>query len=368
MIDLKNVDRIWFISDIHFGVRGNSLDWVDIHKQFFNDFLFPLLKEESNKNDIVFLLGDIFENRQTINVLVQNVGIELISELSSRLPIYSLIGNHDIYFKNTNEVNSLRILSPYMRKIFESPEVMKIGGVKFGIVPWIENKDNEKSVLVDMANQGCEYILGHTVLKDFRFNKYRNTDAGFDIKELPNTVKGIVSGHIHMRQMNENGVYIGSPLSFNRGDVDNIKGIYRLDINSNKFDFFENKISPKFLNINYEDVKNTPLSEFNELVKGNFVDFLIPENLSEQFPIQRMIDLVDGVAKDVTLGLVNENTIAMDFFSEETDEDDDYNVMQLMKEYIIQKIDDKDLRKQIFREIKQLFKEAEALYNENNLD
>ena len=367
MIELKNVERVWFISDIHFGVRGNSLDWVDIHKQFFNDFLFPLLKKESNKNDIIFILGDVFENRQTINVLIQNLGIELISELSSRLPIYSLIGNHDIYFKNSNDVNSMKILSPFMRKVFDAPEVMKIGGVKFGIVPWVENKENEKTILMDLANQGCEYILGHTILKDFRFNKFRATDDGFDVDELPKTVKNIISGHIHTRQMNKSGVYIGSPLSFTRGDVDNVKGIYRLNLNDGRYDFFENTISPKFLQINYNDIQDTPVDEFHDIIRNNFVDFLIPDVLAEHFPVQRMVDLVEGVAKDISMELVNENTsVSIDFFSE--DVDDDYDVMNLMKEYIIQKFDDKTTRKTIFKEIKNLFKEAEAVYNENNLD
>lgn len=38
-------NRIFLLSDLHFGVRANSLEWLQNQKSFFQDFYIPYLKK-----------------------------------------------------------------------------------------------------------------------------------------------------------------------------------------------------------------------------------------------------------------------------------------------------------------------------------
>ena len=40
-----SVNRIWMITDTHFGVRANSMEWFEICKEYHENVFIPLLKE-----------------------------------------------------------------------------------------------------------------------------------------------------------------------------------------------------------------------------------------------------------------------------------------------------------------------------------
>ena len=50
-LERKSLDyeKIFLLSDLHFGVRSNSLEWLINHKNFFYDFYIPFLKKYSSK-------------------------------------------------------------------------------------------------------------------------------------------------------------------------------------------------------------------------------------------------------------------------------------------------------------------------------
>ena len=108
---LKNTDEIIFISDVHFGVRNGSFEWLEIMQNYFKDFFIPLIRNEisSGKHPIVVVAGDYFDNRQYIDINVMNVAYNVMKEISSLCEVYMVIGNHDIYKKNDTDVNSLVI-------------------------------------------------------------------------------------------------------------------------------------------------------------------------------------------------------------------------------------------------------------------
>lgn len=49
-----NYNRIFLLSDTHFGVRANSLEWLDNHKNFFRNFYIPYLKKNVQTGDCLF--------------------------------------------------------------------------------------------------------------------------------------------------------------------------------------------------------------------------------------------------------------------------------------------------------------------------
>jgi hypothetical protein len=47
-------NRIFLLSDVHFGVRNNSIEWLENQLDFFYNFYIPYLKNNVQKNDVFF--------------------------------------------------------------------------------------------------------------------------------------------------------------------------------------------------------------------------------------------------------------------------------------------------------------------------
>jgi DNA repair exonuclease SbcCD nuclease subunit len=57
--------KIAILGDCHFGMRGDSLEFHNYYKKFYEEVFFPYLIE--NNIDTVFQMGDLFDRRKFIN-------------------------------------------------------------------------------------------------------------------------------------------------------------------------------------------------------------------------------------------------------------------------------------------------------------
>ena len=103
----KAVKRVWVLGDLHFGVRSNSMEWLQIQKDFFENEFLPTLKKHYKPGDVLVQVGDTFDNRQSINIKVLNYAINIFERLGEILPVHIIVGNHDIWAKKTNEITSI---------------------------------------------------------------------------------------------------------------------------------------------------------------------------------------------------------------------------------------------------------------------
>ena len=78
--------RIWMVSDSHLGCRSNSVLWLNIIEDYFFNFFIPLVKKEYKKGDVLYHLGDVFDNRQSINLAAQHLAIRVFEELAKTFP------------------------------------------------------------------------------------------------------------------------------------------------------------------------------------------------------------------------------------------------------------------------------------------
>ena len=144
----ENAKRVWFITDTHLGVRNNSNEWLDYIRSYFFDRFFPLVKQHWKPGDILLHLGDYYDSRQSVNLKVLNLGVEVAEEFSSLFPdgIYFIIGNHDIWGVSNNGVNSLKSIKwiPGIT-VFEEPETLVLADKKFFMMPWRKNHDEEEN-------------------------------------------------------------------------------------------------------------------------------------------------------------------------------------------------------------------------------
>ena len=67
--------RAFIISDTHLGARSNSVEWLEVMRDwFYSDFL-PRVEKEYRPGDILIHCGDVFDNRQSVNLLVLHEGM-----------------------------------------------------------------------------------------------------------------------------------------------------------------------------------------------------------------------------------------------------------------------------------------------------
>lgn len=288
IINIK-YNRIFLISDLHFGVRANSIEWLENHLEFFYDFYIPYLKENYKEGDILFMLGDWFDNRQLLDINVMNKSIDLIFDLSEILPLYFMTGNHDIYKKHDTDVNSLAAFRfiPGV-KIIEDPIIVTNGDSKILILPWIGSGEKEEAYA--KANK-TDYIFAHTDIAGFKYDNGFNIRKGARLQRLPG-VKRLYSGHIHKRQEHKDSIYIGSPYSTKRSDIGNKKGVYMLDPNKNIHEFTPNITSPIFQRIPLDELMEMTLEKAYKKLEKNYTDIIVPDKYINLFNLTRFIDLL----------------------------------------------------------------------------
>lgn len=277
--------RIFLLADLHFGIRNNSLDWLEIHKQYFYDFFIPLLKKEHKKGDILFILGDVFDNRNSINVYIQHEVVNIFKELSKIIPIYVLVGNHDLYFKKTNDINSTIAIQPYVQKVYTKPEIFEFENSKILISPWFDD-NSEELEMYKKYNNKADYIFAHTEYSSFKYNSKILLHEGIDFTGTGLNYKRVFSGHIHLRQEKNAITYVGNPFSMTRSDIGNMKGVYIFTPEEDKVEFIENKLSPIFLRKTLYDIMDLTEDEFIKIIKNNFVDIIIPIEYSSYISYQ----------------------------------------------------------------------------------
>ena len=103
------MSKIALITDIHFCVRNSSLYFMKRQRLFFENIFFPYLEKHGIKT--ILCLGDTFEDRKQINILGLHNSREMFFDVAKakNIKIISILGNHCVYFKNTNQMTELNL-------------------------------------------------------------------------------------------------------------------------------------------------------------------------------------------------------------------------------------------------------------------
>jgi DNA repair exonuclease SbcCD nuclease subunit len=183
MIDQKTlgqeVKRVWILGDLHFGVRANSMEWLEIQKDFFENLFIPTLKEHVQPGDVLVQVGDTFDNRQSINIKVLNYAVDLFERLGEILPTHIICGNHDIWAKKSNEITSIDSLKwiPNVQ-IYKEPELLKWNNRNVLMMPWRKDANHEAETLADFPQ--TDIVFCHSEVKGIYLNAKVKNDHGTD--------------------------------------------------------------------------------------------------------------------------------------------------------------------------------------------
>lgn len=267
------------IGDTHAGMSPlNYQKWMKNLKEYFYELYIPTLLKKYKDGDICIHLGDLFDNRNQIPIDVLNEVQKIVEEISSILPFYILIGNHDIFTKSSNDINTPKIYK-YIPNVFiiESTQEIIYNGRKLLLMPWVEKK-SEQIKIINQYNS--DYLFCHSDLNGAKMHlssvAHKNLDK-IDVDEFK-SYKRVYSAHIHLTQVHKNFVFVGSIYQMDRNDYGNKKGIYILDTNSDTHEFIENNLSPEFKQVvvnSEEDIKK--LEEID--TSKNYIDLKISNNL-----------------------------------------------------------------------------------------
>ena len=270
-------NKIAIFSDLHLGVHQNSDFWLGVSNKWA-DWYIKELKKHDIKN--IIFCGDFFHYRDEISVKTLNFAIDKFNEFE----IYMITGNHDAWYKDTSEINSLSIFKGYDNiKVYDKLHTIDIGSKCITFCPW-------GTKLEDIPVS--DYLFGHFELENFRMNAYKICDHGDDPEVLISKAKTIYSGHFHREDTkyynNKQNkiVYVGNPFEMDFGDGGSRKGFYILDYENDEHEWIDNPISPQHIKIILSNLINRNDKEveyiFKNILPSNIIKLIIDKNISTE--------------------------------------------------------------------------------------
>jgi len=304
------MEKIYFISDLHFGVRNASHEWIKNQMDYFDNFFIPFIDAENVDDKYLLVGGDVFDNRQNLNIYILNHVYELFLKLSTKFKeIHIIIGNHDISNKTTNNIHSLIFLNA-LRNVFvyKKPELKTIGNAKFLMLPWVDGKE---ATSLEKYSGRADYVLMHTDISTLRFNKYKEISDGVNINYLK-SFKYVFSGHIHYGQERDNIIMLGSPYHLNRNDLENTKYIYSLNTATNKLSKHINIYSPLFKQIDFFELIELTEDKYNKVMNNNYMYISIKSDLSFDNTINVLLNNIKVTPRDIKFIYYEDELISID--------------------------------------------------------
>lgn len=353
MIENKDARRIWFITDTHLGLRNNSNEWIDQIREYFFDWFFPLVRKHYKPGDILFHLGDYFDSRQSINLKVLNLGVDVAEECSKifREGVYIIVGNHDIWGKSNNDINSLKSLKwiPGIN-ILEEPDTMIANGKKILLMPWRKDHEAESSFLESADPH--DILCCHTDIRGLKFNKFTRVETGSSVSEFEK-FKNVYSGHIHYSQRSGNINMLGSPYEITRSDMDNPKGITLLDLSTMEEIYFPNDFSPKFKRLYFNDILELNVDELEPIFRNNFIDIMIDPVMSLKAPLSILTDLINSQRslKFHPYDPNQANSLSQQIIDTEGRQ---FNVLDFIREYVNLTDEETEIKEKMYQSLSKL--------------
>ena len=264
--------KILLITDQHFGVRNDNEHFINHYKKFYGQVVIPFIKASGIKE--VISLGDTFDRRRYINFHSLDEAKEMWFDQLIKLGCNHtmLIGNHDIYYKNTLRVNAPHeILGEYNFDVIDKPTTKSYDGTDILLLPWICD-DNKSEVFEAVQRSKAPVCMGHLELNGFEAHPGHVMESGMD-KTFFNKFKRVFSGHYHQKSTKGNISYLGNPYQLYWNDYGCKRGFHVFDTSTLKTTFYRNPFDI-FHKLYYNNGVSIPESED---LKGSFVKLIVEE-------------------------------------------------------------------------------------------
>lgn len=248
----KQLTKTAAFTDIHWGCKSNSEEHNQDCARYI-DWFCEQVRSDPSIDSIVFI-GDWFETRSAVNVMTLQYSYEGAKKLNQLgLPVYFVIGNHDLYHRHTRKVYSTSHFEEFANfHIINEPTVVPELGVGGNLIsPFLFPE--EYNTLSQYKN--LRVWWGHFEFKGFVVTGYNITmPTGPDPAEFDGPAH-IFCGHFHKRQTSRNITYIGNTFPTNFADSgDTNRGMMVYDHIADKIVFHNWTDCPSYIKVRLTDL------------------------------------------------------------------------------------------------------------------
>jgi DNA repair exonuclease SbcCD nuclease subunit len=283
--------KIAILNDTHCGIRNSSDIFVKHQRDFYEQVFFPYLNENGIKN--ILHLGDYYDHRKFVNFKALSDNREVFLERLRRdgITMDIIPGNHDVYYKNTNELCSLKeLMGHYMNEvnIIMEPRVMDYDGCKIALVPWINN-ENYHSSIEFIKNCKASILGAHLELVGFDMMKGVKNTHGMESK-IFDRFEQVWSGHFHTKSNQGNIHYLGSQMEFTWADSNDPKYFHIFDTETRELTPVRNPLV-MFEKVVYNDAQIDYNGKDISYLKDKFVKLVVIKK-EDPFVFDRFVDRI----------------------------------------------------------------------------
>jgi len=355
--------RVCLLGDTHFGVRNDSKTFHAYYEKFYDEVFFPELERRGIRT--IIQLGDLFDRRKYINFLSLMESRRYFFDrcVEQNITLHALIGNHDIFWKESLDVNSPDLLLRDYHNIrtWKEHGTLELDGIKIDMIPWI-CKSNEDAIFEFVKNSTSPICMGHFELAGFPLSRGVDSHDGLDFKFL-NNYNQVYSGHYHTRSEHDNIMYLGTPYELFWSDYRDQKVFGVLDTETMKFEAINNP-HRMFHKINYDDAQLTmeQIKTIDYTQYANSYVKVVVLNKQDPYLFEKLVDEIYKVSP-IDVSIVEDFTE----LSMEENEEDIVNQAEDTMTILSKFIDGQNLNITDPNKLKTLMRElyVEALSTEN---
>jgi len=308
------------------------LEMSNYQGRFYDEVFFPYLDEHNIKQ--IVHLGDYFDRRKYVNFASLKANKKHFIEPMIKRGIHMdlILGNHDTYYKNTNDVNSpeLLLFGDNNINVIAEPINKEYDGCLIALVPWINPENYADSVEFLLQNNATQ-CWGHFEIEGALMMPGFNCPHGLDHTYLKR-FEQVLSGHFHHKSEVANIRYLGSQMEFTWSDYGDNKYFHIFDTDTRELLPVLNPIT-MFHKAFYDDSK----SSFEEIsnadyseIEGKFVKVIVI-NKDNPYWFDTYLDKIHA-QNPIHLQVVDDNK-HMDFFNDD-DIDDIEDTLTILSKYV----------------------------------
>ena len=300
--------KIALLNDTHFGARNDSPAFIEFQNLFYDKIFFPYI--ERNNIKTLIHLGDVVDRRKFINHNTahnfKKVFFNRLEELD--IDTHIIIGNHDTYYKNTNEVNAMQNLNINKNaKVYTHATETEFDGLNILFLPWICD-DNEAETIRTIEKSTSPVAMGHLEVKGFEMHSGHMNEHGLE-KAVFKRFEKVLSGHFHKKSDDGHIYYLGTQYEMTWSDYNCPKGFHIFDTETRELGRVENpnkmfkKIVYNDKETNYDglDIKNFDKS-FVKLYISNKTDTDMYERFMDRLYNHINIHAIDVIEDPTDIG------------------------------------------------------------------
>ncbi len=273
--------KIAIHTDLHHGVRNDDDNFMNMQLRYYDELFFPYLEEHGITT--VFNLGDTNDKRKIANIKTVKTFDDAYHKRLYDMGVteYVLVGNHDVYYKSTNEINSIDVFDEKYDnvKVIDSFETVVVGGMEFAFMAWINNENYEHAMSF-INNTAAKVVCGHFEFSGIDIGRGQVSRTGLN-QSYFSKFDHVMSGHFHTPSINGNIDYIGNPFELTWADYGVPKGFIVYDTETRTYERIENP-HRMFMVVDYDeevDVINYDFTQYdNRIVKIRIKSFNMKDN------------------------------------------------------------------------------------------